>query len=424
MVEQPAFGLRLRELRRVRGLSQAQVAGASMSPSYVSLVESGRRTPNAELARALAANLGVPLTDLTEPVPDAPAGNRAHRLELIGRLIAARSARADGDGGLARTELESMLDTATLDEDEDVLWEIRWELAETLTDAADSARRAEVLGELLDDPLTLESPLLQARVATALAAVAREGRTPSQAIRYAERAVAAAAPLDATTPERVRAGIEILLACGESGEWEQGRATAEELLAIADDVPVRLLRGLVNWTAGSVLFLLGQPGTEAYFDRALELIGPDTDVRTWMRLSRAAAAHRVASGDLSAAQPLLVRARQATDLLGGPADRNRMAAVEITAALARDDLDGARRAAATMEDTAGQSYPDQPRCLIALARLARARRDKRRATDLYHRAASGYEESGAYRLAARAWREASAGPVVEDGPDPHALIMA
>ncbi len=42
-----SLGQRLRALRVERGLSQAELAGDLVSPSYVSLIEADRRSPRA-----------------------------------------------------------------------------------------------------------------------------------------------------------------------------------------------------------------------------------------------------------------------------------------------------------------------------------------------------------------------------------------
>src|SRR5271166_4054767 len=53
----PTLGQRLRALRLERGLSQADLAGHLVSPSYVSLIESGRRSPEREVLEGLASKL-------------------------------------------------------------------------------------------------------------------------------------------------------------------------------------------------------------------------------------------------------------------------------------------------------------------------------------------------------------------------------
>jgi len=53
------FSARLRRLRQAAGLSQIELAGDQLHPSYVSLLEAGKRTPTADVVALLAARLRV-----------------------------------------------------------------------------------------------------------------------------------------------------------------------------------------------------------------------------------------------------------------------------------------------------------------------------------------------------------------------------
>lgn len=55
----PKFGEILRRARERAGLSQVALAGDELHPSYVSLLESGRRTPTSSVVHLLAARLGM-----------------------------------------------------------------------------------------------------------------------------------------------------------------------------------------------------------------------------------------------------------------------------------------------------------------------------------------------------------------------------
>src|SRR5829696_5026482 len=63
MAEQ-AFGTRLRDLRQRRGISQAELAGEELSPSYVSRLEAGQRVPTDAVVRLLARRLDCRVEDL------------------------------------------------------------------------------------------------------------------------------------------------------------------------------------------------------------------------------------------------------------------------------------------------------------------------------------------------------------------------
>src|SRR4051812_13837721 len=53
------FGQRLRQLRLAKGLAQGDLAGDGISPSYVSLLESGKRAPTSSVVAALADRLAT-----------------------------------------------------------------------------------------------------------------------------------------------------------------------------------------------------------------------------------------------------------------------------------------------------------------------------------------------------------------------------
>lgn len=57
--EAETFGDRLRRLREEAGLTQSALAGDRLHPSYVSLLEAGRRSPTRESVELLAQRLGV-----------------------------------------------------------------------------------------------------------------------------------------------------------------------------------------------------------------------------------------------------------------------------------------------------------------------------------------------------------------------------
>ncbi|MFN8147109.1 MAG: helix-turn-helix transcriptional regulator [Candidatus Nanopelagicales bacterium] len=59
------FGRRLRRLREAAGLSQTALAGDDLHPSYISMLESGRRAPTPAALAVIARRLGVGVDELT-----------------------------------------------------------------------------------------------------------------------------------------------------------------------------------------------------------------------------------------------------------------------------------------------------------------------------------------------------------------------
>src|SRR3954469_3701792 len=72
------FAERLRDQRRAAGMSQTQLAGDGISPSYVSLLESDRRRPSPGVAALLAAKLGCSTSQLLDGEPS----ERERRVQL------------------------------------------------------------------------------------------------------------------------------------------------------------------------------------------------------------------------------------------------------------------------------------------------------------------------------------------------------
>ncbi|MBX6383082.1 MAG: helix-turn-helix transcriptional regulator [Microbispora sp.] len=87
MPSQGTIGDRVRGLRLSRRMSQAQLAGPDLSDSYVSLIESGKRTPTPVVARLLAERLGCTTEYLLHGIEprqriDTELGLRHAELEL------------------------------------------------------------------------------------------------------------------------------------------------------------------------------------------------------------------------------------------------------------------------------------------------------------------------------------------------------
>jgi len=85
MPGQGSVGESVRNLRLSKHLSQAQLAGTELSDSYISLLESGKRTPTPAVVRLLASRLGcLPeyLSEGIEPEERLPLQVRARHAEL------------------------------------------------------------------------------------------------------------------------------------------------------------------------------------------------------------------------------------------------------------------------------------------------------------------------------------------------------
>ncbi|MEU0438738.1 helix-turn-helix transcriptional regulator [Streptomyces sp. NPDC006186] len=420
MVEQPEFGRRLREIRSARGLSQSDVAGKGLSPSYISLVESGNRTPSPKAVRAIAERLGVTVDDLTAPAPQER--QRVHRVEVVGRLIAARSLQAAGDLARAREELLDVVRQAGDSGLDEIRWEAGWELALVLGRLGRDEEREEALRSLLADPLTGSSPLLRARVAVETADMLRRTGRLSESVRLAEEALEGV-PADAA--ERVQAQISLLSGRLESGEWERAAGLCEELLASAETLPPGQLRATALWVAAEHRFAMGDTEQAlTLVDRAVSLTGPDAGTGTRVRMLWAAALLHLAAGRDDTADALTERTGQTVTVLGTPADAARLAMLRTLTAYRRGDVEDALEQARTAAATDAELPPlDRARCALAGARAQRAAGHRSAAEAGYRTAAALYETAGAFRSAAAVWRELSVPDGAPSGAaDPLAVV--
>jgi len=99
----PTLGQRLRALRIERGLSQADLAGDLVSPSYISLIESDRRSPERDVLDGLARRLGCSALFLESGVAPEELNERRMRLQF------AEIARTNGALNEARDQFRELL---------------------------------------------------------------------------------------------------------------------------------------------------------------------------------------------------------------------------------------------------------------------------------------------------------------------------
>src|SRR5690625_2513318 len=101
------FAQRFRAARLAAGLSQTALAGVEFSPSYVSLIESGRRVPTDAALEVFARRLGTTAAYLRAGV-DARTQERL-RLDLdYARLALANGSPQEARDRLLPVELEGV----------------------------------------------------------------------------------------------------------------------------------------------------------------------------------------------------------------------------------------------------------------------------------------------------------------------------
>ncbi|WP_411134681.1 helix-turn-helix domain-containing protein [Streptomyces sp. C10] len=150
MPELADTGRRIKELRVSAGMTQHDLAGPEMSSSYISLVEHGKRIPSGWALKILAERLGVGVAEISGVAAPAEATGRARRLDLVGRLVAARRQWDGGDVEGALSEFRELAEMEPAHRQDDVFTEAQLAIAEILGTLGRADEGAEVLQRMLE----------------------------------------------------------------------------------------------------------------------------------------------------------------------------------------------------------------------------------------------------------------------------------
>jgi len=244
------LGQRLRTLRIERGLSQADLAGDLVSPSYVSLIESGRRSPEREVLDGLARRLGCSALFLETGVAPEEINEQRLRLQFAGIAL------ANGELDQAR-ELYTALERATTAE---IRTEARWGLAQTYEalgqlDAAltelDALTEASRSGEP-GAPALLSIMIIKCRIYRAAGDFARS-------IEFGETALAEirALGLDGTE-DAITLGSTLAGSYQARGDLTSAQRLAGQVLAQAERLGSRQAQGNAYWSACTIAMERGE----------------------------------------------------------------------------------------------------------------------------------------------------------------------
>lgn len=373
-----------------------------LSPSYLSLVESGRRQPAPAALEHIAEQLQVDVDYLIDGI-DAEVRRRA-RLALGHAEVALR--RGDVDNAYARfRELEG--DPGLGEEQQRNVRMGRARAAELNGDLEEALR---VLGELAEN--ARREPAVQPwmDVAEALCRCYHEAGDLDLAIKTGEEALRSAAELGLEgSDEYVRLGCTVLSAYYERGDLARATLMAADLIRAADASGAPHTRGAAYWNAAIVAESRGEIGQAlALVDRAQALFGESEDRRNLgrLRVGYAWLLLQQSPPEAARALELLDGVRDDMRTHGGAVDLGYCDTERARALLALGRLDEAREAV----ESSLASLGDQPRIEAARARLLlgrvlREQGDADACLNQCSAAASMLEAMGASRQAASAWRE-------------------
>ena len=235
---------RLRAERARAGLSQTSLAADDFSPSYISLIESGRRMPTDAALSVLAGRLGTSVEYLKFG-DQAPSEERA-RLELG----YARLALANGEAQEAKDRLLALsLDTIS----PRYHGEARYALAMAHEALGELDESVDVLEPLVRDALGRRSYLEAAALGSTLVTIYIEAGDLSRSVDVGELVLAEVEENGITgTDEHLRLASSILWSYYERGDLLFATHRAAELIRLAEAKGSHRGRGSIYWNASIV----------------------------------------------------------------------------------------------------------------------------------------------------------------------------
>jgi transcriptional regulator with XRE-family HTH domain len=396
------FAERLRDLRKAAGLTQVDLAGDDLSPSYISLLESGKRSPSDDVIRQLAVRLGCSVSQLSDGQPS----EREERLTL--ELAYARLAVEHGESADARSRLERLLADDSLvprtrDEAELLLGRAHHGLG-------DPAGAVAVLQPLFDRACARQTSQSMLEVAIPLCFCYYASGDLHRASQVGSHAMEVAHPQGlAGTDDYFRLGATVMGIYFDLGDFLFARQLGERLAAEAEEADRPAGQAALYWNAAVLAEYEGRLGEAVRLcEQALARMGELDNSRDFARLRLAVA------GILMACEPPVVDEASAlldrcySDLrdLGAKTDFAEWAYVRSAVLLHRGDLaraeDQAREALALLR---GQLCPEHVRALLALADVQMARGAPDDALAALRQASEQLEVVGSGRAIGLIWRE-------------------
>ena len=371
------LGNRIRQVRRIRGLTQTDVARPNLTKSFISLLESGRTYPSVGTLVALADRLQTSLALLLLETPELPRETTLTLLTLA--RVMAESAPAEAERLLAAGEVLS----ANADDLHADLMLTRGDITLAQGKVREAERQYE---ETLAWARKRKLAAYEPRALSRLAYVARQRGDDAAARQQLEAALEA---FRTTRTLRSVEGCEAMLAHGEmlSGQGRAARAARvlEEVAQVARRQDLPLILGKAQIGIARVRLGAGQTAQarEAlHAARAALENAPDAPENA--QVLRAAGVLLFQTGSPAEAHSILQQALRLQERSGEVRTRagvlNDLARVLLHQGKAADALAHAKMA---LELAGSQHNPAQKAAiLVTMAHIARQQRRWKQATEL------------------------------------------
>ncbi|MFL6138771.1 MAG: helix-turn-helix domain-containing protein [Frankiaceae bacterium] len=407
------LGQRVSNLRRRKGMTQVELGRAvGVDPSFLSLVEKGKRRPSDRVIRALAAQLGTTVEHLTNGTNGRGGDLRSVELDLRFAEVALRT----GDPASARDRFAAAHEQAIALGDGYVAeqYEALWGLARAFQ-ALGQYREAIVVFEALlaerELPSTVHPVTVQMRLCRAYTSVGDLRR----AIDLGESALAGIGPLDkpdaVVSDELVELASTLAAAYQERGDLTRAQTLIDTVVVAAEATDSMRARGAAYWTAATVAEASGEIRAAIKLaDRALALYGEIGQAFAVAALTGNIAAYslRLPDPDLAGAEARLRQSIAGMTEDGSPADVAVMETELARCHLLAGRIDEAVDIARTALERATAAPLERARALAVLAAALLASGQADKAVSAYEAAAEALEGCVAARQAALVWRELAA----------------
>jgi tetratricopeptide (TPR) repeat protein len=403
MRSQESLGERIRNLRLRKNMSQAQLAWPELSDSYVSLIESGKRTPAPSMVALIARKLECSAAYLTTGVTEEAMSGLQETLRY------AHIALQNGAADEARLCFAEVLSHPALDDLPTLAHEARWghALALEATGALEQAIAELEIAAAMISPQN--DPERWAELHTALSRCHRERGDLAASISTGEAALERLTEGGGQwTDAMVMLGATILAGYEVRGDLAYATQFAQALVHRAESIGSPKALMAAYWNAAWVAEARGDVDVALKLaERAIALLGEENDPRNLSRL-RSAYAHFLLAAHPERAEQAYDMALRAERELGESAASTVDTAVAVTTracaelALGRplEAAELGRRATELLCGTAGLPIAEAYKVLgDACVRLGR----REEAVASLSQAVEYLEKMQAHRPAARAW---------------------
>lgn len=420
MGTQDLISKRIKEIRHQRGLSQAQLAHPELSDSYISLIESGSRTPTPAVLELLASKLGCSVSYLVNGV----TAEEMEELEL--NLRYARMALENGEVVEARQRFAELLDDSRLATLTSLRHEVEYGAAladEAYGELDEAIDRLSRLRESAGDTMTTERRIA---VTLALSRCYRDRGDTSLAIEVAEKEIGNVIEAG-WTDDLIELGSTLLSAYYDRGDLLRALQYSAELLAAAEKLGTPRAIVAASWNAANAADLAGH-GEEAVplAERAMAVQSEYGDPRNLARLRITYAAIRLRHRPEESAlcRDMLLRAESelresASSKLDLALCLQYLALAELGLGAAEQAADYARRSIDLLDETIPDVNADV-RMILGQAYLQLGRAEDAAAE--VHAAIDLLDDVPASRMSAESWFTAAA--VLEGAGDQEGSALA